>query len=413
MAWNAAGGAESVRVTGTPRTVPGAPTNLLVSASAGNTDLSWELPATTGGSEITDYVIQYSANSGSTWTTFADGTSTTRSARLQTGTLTLGTTYVYRVATVNAVGTGSYTTASSPALFFTNPDSVDLAGSQVQASLNTTTGEITLSWEASPSNGGSPITDYLIEHMADESGVWHASSDPGVSTATTVSLGTNFLYGSYYQFRVTAITAVGQSTASLPNSSLKYALTPQFTNAQAAATVVSNRWVPASLDWGTNPQEAQFVFDHTALNARGSVISLYTVTCQGPAGTVTASSHTGTVVVSGLTAGQTHTCGYTISSPVGSTSTTAALKTLTAWGQNITYWYCPSTVNSNYDASGSYVYLTQPWTLQTGAGPHSSSVTCEYSAYGYSYNWGDWMWLWYGLTSPSSSMFVWRGFDLS
>jgi hypothetical protein len=72
--------------------------------------LTWTAPASNGGSAITDYAVQFSSDSGSTWTTFSDGTSAATSATV-TG-LTNGTAYVFRVASVNAVGTGAYTAAS-------------------------------------------------------------------------------------------------------------------------------------------------------------------------------------------------------------------------------------------------------------------------------------------------------------
>ena len=61
-----------------------------------------------GGSAITDYVVQYSINN-STWITFNDGVSTATSATV-TG-LTNGTLYYFRVAAVNSVGTGPYTSS--------------------------------------------------------------------------------------------------------------------------------------------------------------------------------------------------------------------------------------------------------------------------------------------------------------
>jgi hypothetical protein len=67
--------------------------------------LSWTA-AFSAGPSVSDYVIQYSSDDGASWTTFSDGTSTNTSATV-TG-LTNGTTYKFRVAAVNSVGTGDY-----------------------------------------------------------------------------------------------------------------------------------------------------------------------------------------------------------------------------------------------------------------------------------------------------------------
>ena len=97
-------------------TVPGAPTGLIAAiAGAGEVALLWNAPASNGGAPITDYVVQFSSDGGSTWTTFSrDGTpyNGTNAVALVTG-LTNGTAYVFRVAAVNSVGTGPYTAASS------------------------------------------------------------------------------------------------------------------------------------------------------------------------------------------------------------------------------------------------------------------------------------------------------------
>jgi hypothetical protein len=92
-------------------TAPGSPTSLSGTAGNGQVSLSWAAPASNGGEAITDYAVQYSSNSGSTWATFSDGTSTDTSATV-TG-LTNGTAYTFRVAAVNSVGTGSYSSVSA------------------------------------------------------------------------------------------------------------------------------------------------------------------------------------------------------------------------------------------------------------------------------------------------------------
>ena len=104
------GASTPVTPAGVPAT-PNAPTASLPSTYGNTTaSLSWTAPSN-NGSAITDYLIQFSSNAGSSWTTFADGTSTATSTTV-TG-LSNGTAYVFRVAAVNNVNPGAYSSASN------------------------------------------------------------------------------------------------------------------------------------------------------------------------------------------------------------------------------------------------------------------------------------------------------------
>jgi hypothetical protein len=98
-----------------PPAAPPAPTSLTSpSQSSGSVYLTWAAPANDGGSAITDYAIQYSSDSGSTWTTLSRSASTALNANVTS--LNNGTAYQFRVAGGNSVGTGSYssTTTATP-----------------------------------------------------------------------------------------------------------------------------------------------------------------------------------------------------------------------------------------------------------------------------------------------------------
>jgi large repetitive protein len=181
----------------TPATTPGAPTNLVTTAGSTQIALSWTAPASNGGAAITDYVVQHSTN-GSTWITFADGTSTATSATI-TG-LVNGTTYTVRVAAINAVGTGSYVTSGSVTPAATVP------GAPTGLSPTAGNAQIALSWTAPASNGGAAITDYVVQHSINGS-TWTTFND-GVSTATTATI-TGLVNGTAYTVRVAAVNSAG------------------------------------------------------------------------------------------------------------------------------------------------------------------------------------------------------------
>jgi hypothetical protein len=139
--------AEYLRTKWAAAIVPDAPAVTAI-VGDGQTTLTWVAPST-GGSAITDYVVEYKLSSGSTWNAFADGTSTATTATV-TG-LTVGATYDFRVSAMNTVGTGAVSAtvtaqtkvAWSPALLPTSvvrtwvdaasPATITLNGSKVSA----------------------------------------------------------------------------------------------------------------------------------------------------------------------------------------------------------------------------------------------------------------------------------------
>ena len=165
---------------------------------SGQVTLSWNAPSA-NGTPITDYIIQYSTDNSS-WSTFADGTSTGTTATV-TG-LTNNTVYYFKVAAVSGGGTGSYSNSASAN-----------AGAPSQVIISTTVESGTstsLSWSA-PADGGSSITDYKIEYSTDNSS-WSTFAD-GTSTSTSVTI-TGLSNCNDYYYRVSGVNGIGTGIVS-------------------------------------------------------------------------------------------------------------------------------------------------------------------------------------------------------
>jgi large repetitive protein len=222
-------GVFSSAISVTPATTPSAPSVPSVTAGNGQASLAWFAPTSDGGSELSDYVIQYSSNSGSSWTTFNDGESLTTSATV-TG-LTNGTSYVFRVAAKNVVGTGLYSSASLSTTPISAPTApLSVAGTPGNAS-------IAMTWAVPSSNGGAPITDYVVQYFSLAGSTWATFND-GVSTATSATV-TGLINGTAYMVRVAAVNSVGQGAWS--------ALIPQITPATTPGTPTALTATPLAL----------------------------------------------------------------------------------------------------------------------------------------------------------------------
>src|SRR5207245_8812275 len=85
-----------------PPTPPSAPTNLVATAGNAQVGLTWQAPASNGGSPITNYEIYRGTASGGETLAATNGNPLSYSD----GGLTNGVTYYYQVSAVNNAGAG-------------------------------------------------------------------------------------------------------------------------------------------------------------------------------------------------------------------------------------------------------------------------------------------------------------------
>lgn len=228
---------------------PGAPT---VTAGVKSLSVSWSAPASTGGSPITGYLVECKTSAATTWTSYGTvaGTSTA-----VTG-LADGTSYTCRVTAQNAVGSGTPSSASAASTTPTTPGTPTIGTPTAGSS------QATVNWTAPASSGGTPITGYIIECRAG-SGSWSQCGTAGGS-ATSATI-TSLTPGTSYTFRVTAVNAVGNGTAS---------------GVSAAVTPYTVPGAPTSVSGAAGTSKGQLTVSWVApASTGGSAITGYTVYC--------------------------------------------------------------------------------------------------------------------------------------
>ncbi len=227
------------------QTVPGAPTNVQATAGDAAATVTFDAPASTGGSPITGYaVIPSPACDGCTGTTTASTSATVKG-------LENGTAYTFTVTATNSTGTGP---ASEPSNAVTPTPSgggtVSAPGAPTNVSATVNVSQVKVSYSAPASDGGAPITGYAITPSP------ACGSCAGLTSTGTSSTITGLTTGQAYTFTVAATNSAGTSDASAPSNAVTptaEAQSPESasTNDPSQAASVTNNGTTATASGGT------------------------------------------------------------------------------------------------------------------------------------------------------------------
>jgi hypothetical protein len=142
--------------------------------------------------------------------------------------LTNGTPYLFRVAAINSVGTGTYSNPSNAVTpdAMTTPNHLPDAPTDIIGTAGDA--QVTLSWTAPVNTGSGPITGYTVEDSTDGGSTWldaarKARPDGRQKSHTvpaTTQIVTGLVNGTSYRFRVAATNDSGIGLYSEPSSAL-------------------------------------------------------------------------------------------------------------------------------------------------------------------------------------------------
>ncbi len=339
--------------------VPGVPGTPTVAPGNGSATITISAPST--GGTPSSYTVTASPG-GATCTVTAPGTSCTIAP------LTNGTSYTFTSTATNSAGSSASASTTStsvtPAGVPDSPTGVNATG---------TGGTANVSWTTPTSDGGSAVTDYVIEYSVAGSGTWTTFTD-GVSTATSATV-TGLTAGNAYEFRVTAKNIIGSSLASFASPTIETLPTaPAITGTTAASGQVTVTWsAPAHLGSGT--------------------ITDYTITAYDSSGNVAGSCNPNpgqtTCVVTGLDNGTPYTFKAVASTTVGDSVDSSATSPATpsgvpsspsdvaavVSGSNMTVTFT-APVDNGGAAITSYVVTSDPAGATCTVGANATTYVC-------------------------------------
>jgi uncharacterized repeat protein (TIGR02543 family) len=336
--------------------IPGTPT-----AAPGNGSATITIVVPTTGGTPSSYTVTASPG-GATCTVTAPATS------CSIAPLDNGTAYTFTSTARNTAGNSTSASTASAAV---TPAGVPLSPSSITGA--GTGGSTTIEWIVPTSDGGSPITDYVIEYRVASSGTWTTFSD-GTSTATSATI-TGLSAGNAYEFRVSAKNLIGNSLPSFSSPVIEtLATAPSISSVTGASEKVTVAWnAPTHLGSGTLTD-----YEVTAYDAAGNV-----------AGSCNPASGQRTCEITGLDNGASYTFKVAAITSVGSSAQSSASAVVVPAGvpsapANVVAVTSGSNMTVTFEAPAdnggsaitSYVVTSSPAGATCTVGANATTYTC-------------------------------------
>uniref|UniRef100_A0A5K3EN24 non-specific serine/threonine protein kinase n=1 Tax=Mesocestoides corti TaxID=53468 RepID=A0A5K3EN24_MESCO len=207
-------------------------------------ELVWTAPSKDGGARITGYIVEKKQIGSANWEPAISGGEPITGTAAKLEDLVENADYEFRVRAVNAAGPGQPslpTEMVKVAKKKVTPDAPeDVTPTNIMAN------SCTLKWKPPKDDGGSPITDYVVEKLDESLGVW--SPVRGVLHDNSVSV-TDLVEGKRYLFRVSAVNAIGQSEPAETLTSVLAKNPFDAPDAPTSAKVIDYDRSSASISW--------------------------------------------------------------------------------------------------------------------------------------------------------------------
>jgi hypothetical protein len=206
-----------------PAALPSVPTETSLDVAPGTVSVFWQRPISDGGRPIESYIVELATNQpgrtpatkvvteSSAWVYSGQGSY----LATQWSGLTNGYDYTVRIAATTAAGNSEFVTIGT-----VTPRGRTTAPSLI--SLTPSNGTLTANFSAPSTDGGSPVTEYVVTDGVGHSCTIDAIAHPGVTECTIAGL----VNGQTYSFKVTATNSFGSTDSASRMSGAPTALVP-------------------------------------------------------------------------------------------------------------------------------------------------------------------------------------------
>ena len=195
---------------------PNSPINVHVEdVTATSCCLKWSPPEFDGGSPVTGYMVEKCTGYSSRWTKVNKKPITNMDMTFDD--LVQGDEYEMRVSAVNEAGVSKPSPTTGR---FVAKNPYEVPGKPDQPTVTEITAEsATILWTAPESDGGAPITNYVVEMRGTGDRGWTVVTKDTITDTTYTVTG---LTEKEYEFRVTAENKAGAGSPSAPSKAVKY-----------------------------------------------------------------------------------------------------------------------------------------------------------------------------------------------